>query len=163
MNASEPSRCRRAVSCCVPLLLSIGLLAGCGGTASPTQPSSPPPAPPQLVSLEAEAGAGNGHLVERTRASGGYTVHLAPGERRQWTLSARPGAYALSVTYSNDNIGETELVRVAVDGTPLGSFLARDTGDDGEGWEVFVTDRAGVKVLEAGMHTLSIDVTGGDG
>ena len=29
--------------------------------------------------------------------------------------------------------------------------------------DVFVTDRAGVKVLEAGMHTLSIDVTGGDG
>ena len=45
-----------------------------------------------------------------------------------------------------------------------GRAVARGrTGDDGEGWEVFVTDRAGVKVLEAGMHTLSIDVTGGDG
>jgi hypothetical protein len=151
------------MSYCLPLLCSMGLLAGCGGMPSPTQPSPQAPAPPQLVSFEAEAGIGNGHPVERTRASGGYTVHLAPGERRQWTLNARPGAYALSVTYSNDNIGESELVRVAVDGTPIGSFVARDTGDDGDGWEVFVSDRAGVKVLEAGTHTLSVDVAGGDG
>ena len=80
--------------------------------------------------------------MQRPRASGGVTIHLAPGEHRQWTFSVGgpSSQYAVEVTYSNDNIGDTETLSLSLDGVPLGAFDASDTGDDGEGWNVFVTN-----------------------
>ena len=84
--------------------------------------------------------------MQRPRASGGVTIHLAPGEHRQWTFSVGgpSSQYAVEVTYSNDNIGDTETLSLSLDGVPLGAFDARDTGDDGEGWNVFVTNSRGL-------------------
>ena len=103
--------------------------------------------------------------MQRPRASGGVTIHLAPGEYRQWTFSVGgpSSQYAVEVTYSNDNIGDTETLSLSLDGVPLGAFDARDTGDDGEGWNVFVTNVVGLSNLAAGTHTLVIRSSGGDG
>ena len=47
---------------------------------------------PRVIALEGEPGSGDGHVTQRSRASGGATVHLAPGEHeilvRAWDSSA---------------------------------------------------------------------------
>jgi hypothetical protein len=147
-------------ACLLPILV-----VGCGQSPSPTAPSSVATALPQMIALEAEAGSGDGDLFHRSRASGALTVHLAPGQRRQWTFKvpAQPSNYAILVTYSNDNPGDTEVLRVEVDGDEIGAVRAQDTGDDGEGWNVFVADPAGALMLRPGTHTVTVQSTGGDG
>lgn len=147
------------------VVIPLVLVAACGDRALPVQPSVPAVTVAPLVSLEAEAGAGEGGAMQRSRASGGVTIHLAPDERRHWTFSvtAPQAQYALAVTYSNDNIGATETIHVFLDGIAIGSFDARDTGDDGEGWNVFVADLAGHVTLGRGTHTIVLFSSGGDG
>ena len=142
------------------------LFAACSGReVSPMQPSIAAAPLPALVALEGEAGSGDGQVRERSRASGGQTVHLGPGERRMWSFAVRPvqAEYSVAVTYSNGKEGPNEMIRVAVDGRPIASFLDRDSGDSVEGWNLFVTDPAGTSTLGPGNHTLTLDVTGGDG
>ena len=141
--------------------ITFGLLA-CG-SVPPTAPSSPPS--PTSLSLEAEAGLGQGERMERTAASGGITIHLAPGERRQWrftTVGSRTG-YLVTVRYSNDELTDSEVLRAMVDGVMVGAFRAQDTGDDGAGWNAFVSDRVGSAALGSGVHTLDLESSGGDG
>jgi hypothetical protein len=139
--------------------------SGCAQPISPTAPSPQPAPGAQLIALEAEAGTGDGDLHYRSHASGTMTIHLAPGQRRLWTfLSGPPSAtYTVLVIYSNDNPGESEMLRVDVDGRTIGTFRAQDTGDDGAGWEIFVTDVAGTSTLVGGPHTISVESSGGDG
>ncbi len=142
------------------------LAAGCARPASPTAPT-PASGLSQVheITLEAEAGTGDGDLHHRAHASGTMTIHLAPGQRRLWTVTAAPGAasYAMFVTYSNDNPGESELLRVEVDGRLVGTFRAQDTGDDGAGWEIFVDDLAGSSALPGVAHAISVESSSGDG
>jgi hypothetical protein len=46
-------------------------------------------------------GSGEGDLMQRSGASGGLTIHLAPGQRRRWTFTAgaQPAEYTFSVAY----------------------------------------------------------------
>jgi hypothetical protein len=132
----------------------------------PTQPSSVALLPSvRIVSLEGEPGSGDGRVVERSRASRGQTIHLGPGERRQWTFAATGGEepYALSVTYANGREGPNEMLSITLDGSPVSSFQDRDSGDSIEGWNLFVTDPAGTSILSSGIHTLVLEVNGGDG
>lgn len=140
------------------------LLAGCDAQSFPTQPSVVVPSV-TVISLEAEAGSGDGRVIQRSRASGGQTVHLGPGEHRLWTFDVRAVRvqYALSVSYSNGKEGANEVIGVAVDGTPVSSFQNRDSGNSIEGWNEFVTDPAGTATLGPGSHTLRLEVSGGDG
>jgi hypothetical protein len=141
------------------------LLTGCGGQSLPTQPSATGALSATVILLEGEPGSGDGRVVQRSRASGGQTIHLGPGERRQWTFaaSAEQVQYALSVTYSNGKEGENEHLAVTVDGASVSAFQDRDSGDSTEGWNVFVTDPAGTSTLRPGDHTLMLEVSGGDG
>ena len=150
--------------------LAIGLIAllgaACADSPVLTQPSlSNAVVPATIVSLEGEEGAGDGVVRARSRASGGQTVHLGPGERRSWTfkIPAAPASYAVTVTYSNGQEGENEELDFRLDGALVGSFRNRDSGDAIEGWNQFVTDPAGRSTLGLGAHTLTIDVRGGDG
>ena len=45
----------------------------------------------------------------------------------------------------------------------LGPDDHRDSGDSVYGWNLFVTDSAGTSTVAAGRHTLTLEVTGGDG
>jgi len=151
------------------------LAAGCAERVTPTRPTEEPPPPASaapvppaasVFSLEAESGSGDGEIRQRSQASGGRTVHLGPGERRSWTftIDSVPAQYALAVRYSNGRYGPRELITLAVDGLRTGAFTSRDTGEDTpEGWNAFVSDNAGVSMLPAGAHTVTLDVTGGDG
>jgi len=146
----------------------LALLEACGGHGTPTQPSAlsaTGPRPADVVSIEGEAGSGDGQVRQRSRASGGQTIHLGPGERRSWMMKvgATEQAYALAVTYSNGKEGENEIIRVMVDGSLTRSFQNRDSGDSIEGWNVFVTDPAGTSMLRSGSHTIALEVEGGDG
>jgi hypothetical protein len=147
------------------LLAIVATAIGCGTPPSPTTPSAAPTSVPVVQSFEAEAGGGDGDLKHRTHASGGLTIHLAPGQRRVWTFNtgAEPTPFAVSVTYSNDNPGDTEVMHVELDGERIGSIKAQDTGDDGEGWEIFVADRGGAAMLGPGSHRLVVESSGGDG
>ena len=69
----------------------------------------------------------------------------------------------ISVRYSNDELTDSEVLRATLDGLPIGTFRAQDTGDDGAGWNAFVSDRVGLAPLEAGVHTLDLESSGGDG
>jgi hypothetical protein len=143
----------------------VSLLAGCSAKPLPTQPSVVVMPSVTGMSLEAEAGNGDGQVRQRSRASGGQTVHLGPGEHRLWTFDVRAAQvqYALSVSYSNGKEGANEVIRVTVDGTVISVFQNRDSGDSVEGWNEFVTDPAGTTTLGPGSHTLRLDVSGGDG
>jgi hypothetical protein len=148
------------------LALVCALVGGaCQESVSPAQPAPSVPPSAKVLSFEAEIGTGDGHLVERSRASGGLTVHLGPGERRAWTfkVGASPLRYAFAVTYANGKEGENDVISVSVDGVPVTSFLDRDSGDAVEGWNAFVTYAAGSSTLGAGAHTLTLAVSGGDG
>jgi hypothetical protein len=150
-----------ALSVC---LLPFAAIA-CGSPASATSPSPLATTLVQSFALEAEAGSGDGDLMQRSHASGALTIHLAPGQRRQWTfeISSPPSQYNVFVTYSNDNPGETEVLKVAVDGESIGTIRTQDTGDDGEGWNIFVADLAGAAMLRPGTHTVTVESAGGDG
>lgn len=143
----------------------VPLFAACSHQPLPTQPSIAPEPLATVVALEGEAGSGDGQVRERSRASGGQTVHLGPGERRLWSFAVRPvqAEYSVAVTYSNGKEGPNEMIHVAVDGRAVASFQDRDSGDSVEGWNLFVTDAAGTSMLGPGNHTLALDVTGGDG
>jgi len=149
---------------------AIGMLAAtlmaCGVTITPTQPTvAVSIVPATAIALEGEAGAGDGSVRERSRASGGRTVHLAPDERRVWTFKVPAAAtrYSVDVTYSNGKEGENEILNIAVDGVAISSFRNRDSGDAVEGWNLFITDSAGRSILSPGAHTLTVESRGGDG
>ena len=144
--------------------LPLVLLTACASDRSPTQPSVGAPGAQRML-LEGEPGSGDGHILERSRASGGRTIHLGPGEHRQWkfAVSAREAAYAIVITYSNGEEGDLETISVHVDGALVGSFRDRNTGDATEGWNTFVSDSAGAVMLRSGDHTIVVEVAGGDG
>jgi hypothetical protein len=117
------------------------------------------------VALEGEAGGGDGSVMSRGAASGGQTVHLNAGETRRlpFTLGGT-SSYQVSVRYSNDNFGPLETVQVSIDGAPVGSFMAQDTGDFGFGWNNFLSSGPiGSRTLASGPHELTVSVSGGDG
>jgi hypothetical protein len=149
-------------------------VAGCNSRVIPTMPTETPPAViavPVLpaasrLTFEGESGIGDGDIRQRSQASGGRTVHLGPGERRSWSFSvdSATAQYALSVRYSNGRYGPNELITLTVDGHQTGSFQDRDTGGDTpEGWNTFVDNDAGLSMLPAGNHSVTLGVIGGDG
>ena len=148
----------------VPWIL-MPLLAACRAQPFPAQPSPVVAPSAAVVSLEAEDGSGDGQIVQRSRASGGQTVHLAPGERLLWTFDVRAARvdYLLSVTYANGKEGEKSLDLGQTEIAWVRSFENRDSGDSIEGWNLFVTDPAGTSTLGRGSHTLTLEVNGGDG
>jgi hypothetical protein len=148
------------------LVISIALaLTACSRVSSPTAPLAVVTSGPELVHLEAESGSGTRDIRKRLRASGGVTVHLAPGERLSWVFDARglQTPYELAVTYANGREGANETLHVSLDGVRIRTFVDRDSGDAVEGWETFVTDPAGSASLEPGSHTIAIESEGGDG
>ena len=140
------------------LLLTVACDSG-----SPVEPAPPGPATP--LTLEAEAATGGGFLLQRSQASGGQTVHLAPGEARRWTIpvDAADADYLVSVTYSNSRWGEREVLTMVVDEFILGSRQVRDSGEGEEGWNIFVSDPAGGSRFSRGSHTIVLSSSGGDG
>ena len=149
----------------IPLVASLSWLAGCGGQPLPTQPSGFAVVVTQQISIEAESGSGDGQIRQRSRASGGLTLHLAPGERHQWVfpLNGSQARYAVAVTYSNGQEGPNELMTLWLDGVTVRSWMNRDSGDAVEGWNLFVTDSAGSSTLSVGTHSLVMETAGGDG
>lgn len=134
-------------------------------TPTPTLTPTPIPTPPAQILLEGEDGTGDGQVMPRSRASNLHTVWLHTGESRilQFELSTDV-SYSLSVRYSNDNFGPLETVEVSVDGVLVGTFAAQDTGNFGNGWNVFESSGPiGSVELEPGNHEVVITVSGGDG
>lgn len=115
----------------------------------------------QFIEREAENGT-EGALRFRSNASEGQTRWLT-GQTLNLLFSTAGGSHEVRVRYSNDNFGPSEQVRVRIDGQLVGSFLAEDTGDFGDGWNSFRTSPPlGPITLAAGQYTLTIDYTGGD-
>ena len=140
-------------------------LTGCSRASSPPAPTVVVASGSEMVHLEAEGGSGTLDIRKRLRASGGLTVHLAPGERVSWVFDVRGSQfpYGLAVTYANGQEGANETLHIALDGVRIRTFVDRDSGDAVEGWETFVTDPAGSASLEPGPHTVAIESEGGDG
>jgi hypothetical protein len=120
----------------------------------------------RVITLEAEAAAGTGVVMTRSNASGGRTVHLAPGERRAWSIPdpSVVGGYAISITYSNGRWGAREIMTMLVDASTAGVWEARETGEDDEGgWNRFVTDPVANVRFDRVTHVLTVVSEGGDG
>ena len=146
-------------------LLFLPVFAGCSAAALPVGPTPTASVPPTVLTLEGENGSGDGIVFQRSRATGGQTLHLAPGERRRWTFTtgAAELGYAIAVRYSNSRWGDREVLTFEVDGTRVGSFQVRDTGEETEGWNTFAVDATGSVTLRSGSHVLTIESSGGDG
>lgn len=154
------------MGCRIALLaLSASLFGSCAGQPLPTQPSALAIVATRHIFIEAESGSGEGEIRRRSRASGGLTLHLAPGERHQWVvgLNLAPARYAVSVTYANGQEGPNELMTLSIDGVAVRSWMNRDSGDAIEGWNLFVTDSAGASMLSFGTHAVVLETSGGDG
>src|SRR5262245_42592126 len=98
--------------------ISIALtLTGCSDP-SPTAPASSVASGSEMVHLEAETGSGILDIRHRLRASGGMTVHLAPGESLSWVFDVRgsQAPYDVAVTYANGQEGANETLHLSVDG-----------------------------------------------
>ncbi|QKS28197.1 MAG: hypothetical protein HT579_04150 [Candidatus Accumulibacter similis] len=120
------------------------------------------PAPTEVVTIEGESGS-RGYVMVRSAASGTRTLRLAAGQsmNRDFRVSGG-GRFVLTIRYSNDNFGPSEVLKVKLDGRPIGSFTATDTGDYGHGWNQFATSpQLGPIDINDGSHTLTIDVVGG--
>lgn len=120
----------------------------------------------RTMTVEAERGSGQGKIMWRSKASGKKTVLLYANQVRtmSFTLSSS-GEFLFSIRYSNDNENSVpcETVFIRVDGSPLGSFVAEDTGDGGVGWNIFRTaGNIGSRSLAAGKHRIRISTSGGD-
>lgn len=101
----------------------------------------------------------------RANASGQHTVWLCTDTARSLTFGLTAEAsYRLSVRYSNDNSGPMEAVDVSVGDIHIGQFIAQDTGDFGNGWNVFEWSEPMSSVnLLPGIHEVTMTVRGGDG
>ena len=119
------------------------------------------------VQVPAAAGAGDGQPMSRPDASTGTTIWLHAGESRSIPVSiARPGIHVLKFRTSNDNDNNRplETVSIFVDGFLAGTFQPPDTGDTGQGWNVFsISSLPDNADLLAGAHTVRLDVGGGHG
>ncbi len=146
-------------------LLLLPVVAGCSAAALPMGPTPAASVQPTVMILEGEPGSGDGIVLQRSRATGGQTLHLAPGERRRWTFTtgAAEARYAIAVQYSNSRWGDREVLTFEVDGTRVGSLQVRDTGEETEGWNTFAVDATGSVSLRSGSHVLTIESSGGDG
>ena len=117
--------------------------------------------------LEGERASGDGQVMFRSEASGGSTRWLHAGEQafigfELVTTVALP--YEFRIRYSNDNSGPLETVTLGIDDNSIGAFEPEDTGDSGDGWNVFLeTGPIATVTLDPGAHQLSISVSGGDG
>ena len=138
--------------------------AACSRDASLTAPT-PTALAPVAISLEGELGSGQGDIRERSRASGGRTVHLAPGEERIWAVPVPSvsAEYSIAVIYANGQEGPNETLTVGTDGVIVASKVNRDSGDAIEGWNTFISDAFGSATLGGGIHTIFIRSRGGDG
>lgn len=123
------------------------------------------PSPTRIV-LQGEDGMGDGLTRSRSNAWGGRTVWLDDGEAQTMTFSPGRGESArVAVRYSNDNFGPSETVTVLLDGLEIGSFLAEDTGNNGNGWNIFEwsVDIPAGAFTTVDDHTLTVSISGGDG
>ena len=135
-----------------------------GPTPLPPGPTPPTPTPTVQITLEGEAGTGDGQVMPRAAASGELTVLLHDGESHTLSFQLPAAArYSLTVRYSNDTDGPLETVSVSVDDAIVGQFEAQDTGDYGAGWNVFKSSGSiGSVDLQAGAHKVVVSVAGGD-
>lgn len=121
---------------------------------------------PQVSVVEAESGTG-GSVMPRSAASGQRTMLLQAGQGTTLVIPAASGGarYALTLRYSNDNFGPSEVVTVKLDGAVFGSFTAQDTGNFGFGWNQFVVSPVlgPIEIAPGSSHALRIEATGGDG
>jgi hypothetical protein len=153
---------------CVARVLALFLVPVGAGCSAPSFPVGPTPTASVSLAgliLEGEPGSGDGVILQRSRATGGQTLHLAPGERRRWIFStgAVEARHVFAVRYSNSRGGDREVLMLDVDGMRIGSLQVRDTGDETEGWNTFADDAAGALTLRPGSHALTIESSGGDG
>lgn len=114
--------------------------------------------------LEGEDGLGDGAQRSRSNASHGQTIWLYANESRTVSFFSNFMANrVIQVRYSNDNFGPLETVSVYLDNALVGSFLAQDTGDSGNGWNTFQTAIVSTNSVSTGSHTIRLDIAGGDG
>ena len=135
-------------------------------TSQPTPEPTTMPTPIQQIFLEAEDGTG-GEDKLRSEASNQETRWLNTDEILTIPFDLATSArYKLDVVTSNDHVNGAplETVYVQLDGEEIGHFSPADTGDNGFGWNIFVTNYciAPVEIL-AGGHSLTFYVTEGDG
>ncbi|MFL7870049.1 MAG: glucoamylase family protein [Anaerolineales bacterium] len=114
---------------------------------------------------EAENGTGDGQIKQRSNAWEKETVLLNDGETRQIRVVPTDGVNALlSIRYSNDNYGPLETLTLNFDDLLIGSFIATDTGNYGNGWNIFtMSDPFMIDRVTEGEHEISVEVAGGDG
>lgn len=119
------------------------------------------------LTLEGESATGQGQIMTRSSASGTQTLWLHAGESASWNVNLATCAATtrvLGARYSNDNFGPLETVAISVDNQAVGSFQAQDTGDFGNGRNIFVrADDIATTLLAPGAHTVTVSVSGGDG
>ena len=86
---------------------------------------------------------------------------VSAGDQVSYSIPVEvPGEYALSVRYSNDDLGQGDSVKVSVDGTNVGDFTSTDTNN----WNQFVeSPEIQLGQLNAGVAHLTLQLMTTDG
>lgn len=121
-----------------------------------------------VMNFETENGdIRKGEVMYRSKASGGFAVHLKSTRTVQYVIhtfstTSTCSVMVKDVRYSNDGLHDT--IEILLDGEVLGSFRTRAASDRGELWNVFVsTDNVGKSLqIPPGEHELQFAVLSTD-
>ena len=117
--------------------------------------------------ISGESGLGDGQIMSRSNAYNQSTLWLHSNESRNYTFQlSQASRFNIKIRYGNDNFGETERIKVFIDGVSVGEIESRDTGNECSevacGWNEFYEDMLENIGIESGEHDLTLTISGGD-
>lgn len=120
---------------------------------------------PMVVQAEAAKQITGCNLIGRSNAVGRKVLHMDTSASAVLILQLeQDGEYEAIVRYSNDDSGDLDTLALFLDGQKMVSVQTEDTGDGGEGWNVFV-ESAPVRLgqVSRGRHELRLELENSDG
>lgn len=150
------------------LMIIGGLCLVIGCTNSGTAPTRTHEVPQNVLpsNLQAENATTKtgGHAISRSNAEGQAVWHLENGDEISYSfIDLSPKTYTVVTKYSNDDTGGGDRLSILVNGVESGFFRTADTGDDGAGWNVFISSSPIPLGRLEGAGTISFHLTASDG
>lgn len=148
------------------LILASILLTGTAYSENTNRVDPPPcPAPDTttVLKLEGENGTGDGQYMPRSNASGKRTRLLHRRDELEFRFKLSSRVNTIQVCYSNDDSSlRRDTIKLWIDNRYIGKFVTEDTGNFGQGWNIFTYKEFYPVPVRRGWHTLRMLVVSAD-
>lgn len=140
-----------------------------GQAQDPAVASAPEPVqakiPPIMIQAETAKQTTGCKLIPRSKAVGKKVLHMDTSASAVLILQVEhDGEYEAIVRYSNDDSGDLDTLALYLDGQKADSWQTEDTGDGGEGWNIFVeSEPVPLGQVSKGRHELRLELENSDG